>query len=213
MLPAGSLHALPLFPLPNAVLFPGVTFPLHVFEARYRALVADVLKGNRAFAIAHLRPGFEPDYYGRPPLHSVCGAGVIEQVEQLEDGKYNLLLRGVARVRIVEELERPTEYRIARCELLQDAPGDSRTLAAFQHDLERAWKRLLPFLPVRLRQLGQARDTEISAWADHVASVVLADPNDRQNLLEELDPADRLGKLTQLLHELGTALNVPRELN
>lgn len=206
-LPADALNALALFPLPNAVLFPGVGMSLHVFEPRYREMIADVLNGSRALGIAHLKPGFEHEYQGRPPIFEVCGAGRIEDYELLEDGKYNLLVRGVLRVRVVRELPPLRAYRQAQCERLADPDCDRRTLSAWQQELERSWQRLTPYLPERLRGLGQLGDSEVSAWADRIAAAVLADPAERQALLEELDPADRLGRLVQLLHELGTALN------
>ena len=73
MLPA----TLPLFPLPNVVLFPNVFLPLHIFEPRYRAMVADALKGDRLIGMVLLRPGWESDYEGRPPVFPTGCAGLI----------------------------------------------------------------------------------------------------------------------------------------
>jgi Lon protease-like protein len=70
---------IPLFPLPDVVLFPGVTRPLLIFEPRYREMVADALKGNRIIGMVLLRPGFEKDYEGRPPIHDIGCAGTIEE--------------------------------------------------------------------------------------------------------------------------------------
>ncbi len=218
-LPAEALQELALFPLPNVVLFPGALLPLHVFEPRYRQMVTDLLAGSRALGVVRLKPGFEPDYYGRPPIFEVCGAGVIEKHEALDDGKYNLMVRGVARVRIAEELPTTSAYRVARCERLQDSSHtDARAFAAWQSELERSWNRLAPYLPSKLRGLGQKGDTDSARWVDRIAAAVVADPAARQALLEELDPAERLGRLLQLLQELGAALNAdtapsPRELN
>ena len=106
----------PVFPLPEVVLFPGTILPLHVFEPRYREMMADALAGERTIAVALLKPGFEPLYYTpRAPIHAMIGVGRIVESEQVEDGNYNLLLRGAGRATIVEEL-RERQYRLARIE-------------------------------------------------------------------------------------------------
>src|SRR3977135_4083932 len=94
---------LPLFPLPNVVLFPNVFLPLHIFEPRYREMVADALTSDRMIGMVLLRPGWEGDYEGRPPVYPVACSGVITHVERLPDGRYNIVLRGLERVRIIEE--------------------------------------------------------------------------------------------------------------
>src|ERR1700730_12850904 len=86
-----------LFPLPNVVLFPHVTLPLHIFEPRYRAMTADALAGDRLITMMLLRPGWEEQYEGRPPLYPVGCVGKIVTDQKLDDGRYNLLLRGVSR--------------------------------------------------------------------------------------------------------------------
>ena len=104
---------LPLFPLPNLVFFPETRLPLHVFEPRYRQLVSDVVSADKRFGIVLLRPGWEADYYGAPAIHLTGTLGEIEHVAPLEDGKYNILVRGQVRFRIVDEVLRQP-YRTAR---------------------------------------------------------------------------------------------------
>ena len=94
---------LPIFPLPEVVFFPETILPLHVFEPRYREMVADCLAGDRWLAVVMLRPGWDKDYEGRPPVHDVAGAGEILQAEALADGRFNILLDGRARFRILAE--------------------------------------------------------------------------------------------------------------
>ena len=94
---------LPLFPLPNVVLFPNVFLPLHIFEARYRDMVADAVASDRMIGMVLLRPGWESDYDGRPPVFPVGCSGVVTHVERLPDGRYNLVLRGLERFQILEE--------------------------------------------------------------------------------------------------------------
>ena len=115
---------LPLFPLPNVVLFPGVLLPLHIFEPRYRALTADVLDSDRRLGMVLLQPGWEPDYDGKPPIFPIGCSGVIVHAARLEDGRYNILLRGLDRFRIVTE-DHALPYRRATVEILLDPPlGD-----------------------------------------------------------------------------------------
>ena len=83
---------LPIFPLPNVVLFPGVFLPLHVFEPRYRTMTQEAIAGDRIIGISLLRPGFEADYEGRPPLYSIGCAGVISHSERTADGRYLSLI-------------------------------------------------------------------------------------------------------------------------
>jgi Lon protease-like protein len=104
---------LPLFPLPNLVFFPQTRLPLHVFEPRYRQLIADVVAADRRFGIVLLKPGWEADYFGTPPVY-LCGTvGLIERTVALDDGRFNILVNGEARFRIVDEVAREP-YRIVR---------------------------------------------------------------------------------------------------
>ena len=110
-----------LFPLPEVVLLPGTVLPLHIFEPRYRRMVADALEGDRTIGMAMLKPGWEEEGES-PRIHSVGGAGEIVESEKLPDGRYNILLEGRFRYRILEEEEAPTPYRVARVEEIAAVP-------------------------------------------------------------------------------------------
>ena len=97
-LEAQDLAELSIFPLPQVTLFPGQVLPLHVFEPRYREMVKAALAGRRVLAMARLKPGFESDYEGRPPVFDVCGVGVLESWSERPDGRFDLTLRGVSRL-------------------------------------------------------------------------------------------------------------------
>ena len=117
---------IPLFPLPEVVLFPGVRRPLQIYEPRYRDMIADALKGDRIIGTVLLRPGFETNYEGRPPIYTIGCAGVIEDYEQLPDGRYVILLRGLTTFRVVSEDQRKS-YRLARVEAIPELaaqPGE-----------------------------------------------------------------------------------------
>jgi uncharacterized protein len=118
---------IPLFPLPNVVLFPHMSLPLHVFEPRYRKMLADALASDRVIGMALLRPGWEGDYEGRPPLFDLGCAGRIVASETLPDGRSNIVLKGVMRFRIVEE-HAGEPYRLASVVPLPETVGDESIL-------------------------------------------------------------------------------------
>jgi Lon protease-like protein len=210
-LEASDLDELSIFPLPNVTLFPGAALPLHVFEPRYRELVTDAPAGRGILAVARLQPGFEQDYDGRPPVFDVCGVGAIELHKQRSDGRFDIQLRGLARVRIVEELPPQRAYRQVRAARLRDLPVEPALVAAWQVKLGSLWERLSGHLPepVRdLRALTRGAD-DAAAYADRLASAMVADPDACQQLLAEVDPAERLRLLTARVQELVDALAPP----
>src|SRR5262245_26849547 len=112
--------ALKVFPLPSAVLFPHSVIPLHIFEPRYRELVRDALASDKVMAMAQLEPGWEERYMGQPAMQRMMCAGLIVWSEDLEGGRYNILLQGVCRARLLSELATDRLYRQVRVELLPD---------------------------------------------------------------------------------------------
>src|SRR4051812_48313636 len=113
-----------LFPLPGLVFFPHAVQPLHIFEPRYRQLAADALVGDRLLAPVLLRPGWEENYDDAPAVHPVACLGRVVMDQHLPDGRYNLVVRGLARVRVVAEPPTDKPYRLARVEVLCDAAPD-----------------------------------------------------------------------------------------
>jgi uncharacterized protein len=109
-----------LFPLPDLVLFPYAAQALHVFEPRYRQLMDDALQDDRLIGMALLQPGWEEYYHKRPPIHPIICLCRIHREERLPDGRWNLLLQGVARARVETELKTERLYRIARVHLVQE---------------------------------------------------------------------------------------------
>ena len=137
---------LPLFPLPNLVFFPETRMPLHIFEPRYRRMVAEALESENRFGIVLLRPGWEKDYFGAPPVHGYGTIGTIEQAMPLEDGRYNLVVRGDVRFRILDEVSRDP-YRMARVVAqpqLTRSPDDSYSQRQWLADMSRQYLHYLP---------------------------------------------------------------------
>jgi hypothetical protein len=112
---------LPIFPLPSVVLFPGVFLPLHIFEPRYRDMVSDALASDRLIGMTLLRPGWEGDYEGQPPVFSVGCTAVLTHCERLDDGRFNIILRGLDRFRILDE-DTSRSYRRVLMEPLPEPP-------------------------------------------------------------------------------------------
>jgi Lon protease-like protein len=128
---------IPIFPLPNVVLFPNVFLPLHIFEPRYRDMVADALAGDRLIGMVLLRPGWEGEYDGRPPIYPIGCAGVITHHEQMPDGRYNLVLRGLEKFRVLDE-DDSKRYRLAHIQPLLETihSADREEIRAARERLE-----------------------------------------------------------------------------
>jgi Lon protease-like protein len=151
-----------LFPLPNLVLFPQVVQGLHIFEPRYRQLMADALSTDQLITLVLLKPGWEADYDGTPAIETVACLGRVTWHETLPDGRYNLRLRGLARVRIIEEIPTNRLYRSASAELIPEhAPGNLEALREHRRALAEAVLPRFDDGPAR-RQLQELFDGEMS---------------------------------------------------
>src|SRR5207249_411342 len=118
-----------VFALPRVVVFPGATLPLHVFEPRYRALVPDALAGDRQFALALLKPGYEASYEGTPDVYPIGCAGRVGNVVTLPDGRFLLTLTGTQRVEYLE-MTRRKPYRRHRVRYLAELAPDENSPVA-----------------------------------------------------------------------------------
>ncbi|HYH96225.1 LON peptidase substrate-binding domain-containing protein [Hyalangium sp.] len=195
-----SAEALRVFPLPSAVLFPHSVIPLHIFEPRYRTLVGDCLASDRVMALAQLEPGWEASYAGRPPMQRVMCAGLIVWHEELEDGRYNILLQGVCRARLLSELVSERPYRQVRVELLPDPPYNGPEDEQLRQAVFELAGRVPPsfsegLLPAVARVSG-------GTMADVVAAAIIPEPERRQELLNQLDVRERLQAVIDEVGEL-----------
>ncbi|WP_224244759.1 LON peptidase substrate-binding domain-containing protein [Hyalangium gracile] len=195
-----SAEALKVFPLPSAVLLPHAVLPLHIFEPRYRQLVRDALDGDRVMALAQLEPGWEAHYAGRPTMARMMCVGLIAWDEELEDGRYNILLQGVCRARMLSELPAEHLYREARVELLPDPPYHGPEEEQLRQAVLELAGRVPPsfsegLLPAVARATG-------GTLADVVASAIIPEPERRQQLLLQLDVRRRLQSVIDEVGEL-----------
>jgi Lon protease-like protein len=185
---------IPLFPLPDVALFPGLPLPLHVFEPRYRRMVADALEGDRTIGLVILRPGFEADYEGRPAVFPIGCAGRIEEIERRPDGRYDMRLRGVSRFRIVEE-HPGHPYRVATVEPLAEGEGAGGDLAAARKGLLSALGRA-PDGPAVLVVQGEVDD---ATFVNALAQALPMGAVERQSLVDAGDVHERCRRLLDLL--------------
>jgi hypothetical protein len=201
---------IPLFPLSQAVLLPQVGMPLHIFEHRYRRMVSDVLDSAGYIAVARFdRPVGEYEYvHGRPPLKPVVCIGHVENYERVEDGRYLILLRGLCRARIAEEIDgRP--YRQAYCTALDEPEANEADLADRREQIEQLLDEpQLQRVPVlqQVRRLIKPA-APIDGLIDLISAAVCNDTDQRYELLCEAD-TDRRGQwlvrqLRRLRHEGG----------
>ncbi len=188
---------IPLFPLPDVALLPNITLPLHIFEPRYRSMVADALDGDRLIGIVMLRPGYEAEYEGRPPVYSIGGAGWIENAERLPDGRYVIVLRGITRFRIVgEDDSRP--YRMAHVEAIPEVlSNEDRALLGEQRD--RLEELLMSVAPNQQPPSPTVSDEDVVNISTQFLPLK---PADRQMLLEEDGVLPRSQALLRLLEAM-----------
>jgi Lon protease-like protein len=206
---------LPLFPLPNVVLFPNVFLPLHIFEPRYRDMVSDALAGDRMIGMTLLKAGRQRDRGGWPPVYPIGSSGLIAHVEHLADGRYNIVLRGVERFRILEE-DSSAAYRRAIVESLPERRLEADDRSVLQSCRARLESLVAPALRASMisgRQRVGARgdaaggieaDLRAAAMGDEDLINALAqyldfEPLEKQALLEHNCIRSRAESLVELL--------------
>ncbi len=216
--PKEVLDELPVFPLPNAVFFPGTLLPLHVFEPRYKAMIAHAMETEQRIGIALLKPGYEAEYYGEPPIHDVIAVGEVVMLRMLPDGRSNLVLKGLGRARVIEELETPHDFRVARVQVQGAELGGQQggELAREMATVRQLFGTIVARVPQLNAQDADAifgADTNPEHVLDAIAGAVPADPARKQEMLEELNLMRRAELLTSVLAEaVADTLSEPRGL-
>jgi Lon protease-like protein len=191
--------SIPIFPLPTVVLFPNVFLPLHIFEPRYRQMIAESLAGDRIIGMVLLRQGYEDDYDGCPPIYATGCSGLITHSERLEDGRYNLVLQGLEKFTIHAE-EAPAAGRLYRSAVitpLQESvgAGERDELRSLRQRLE---SLLAPLMAAGLeRSLSPAMPDEdlVNALAQYLEF----EPLEKLALLEQHGALARCRTMVDLL--------------
>jgi Lon protease-like protein len=180
---------LPVFPLPRTVLMPGALLPLHVFEPRYRDLVAYCMERARLMAVATLCDGYEEEYYGAPALHPTLGIGEIVAHQPFPDGRCNLALKYVGRAALAEELTIDTPFRLFRAEPIADnnssAKGEMRQLRLLLFQLGMASAKVAS----EAQRLAELED---EVMVDSLARKVLDSPELQLAYLRDREFASRV---------------------
>lgn len=195
--------AVPIFPLPDLVVFPGADVPLHLFEPRYRALAEDVVASDGLFATVRLLPGYQGDYHGRPPIEEIGTLGRVVAHHARPDGTHDLVFRGLARGEIVEGPPNDRGYRVASIHLRDDVGIDRitqssvTTLLACANSLSSIVRRRHPDFTLGIERIESPADL-----VDALAHRIVIAPDDRQRLLETRDVRIRVARLVEMIGEM-----------
>jgi hypothetical protein len=188
--------SIPIFPLPNVVLFPSVFLPLHIFEPRYREMLSDALRGDRIIGMVLLKGGRD-DIEEPPPVYPIGCAGLVSHAETLPDGRSNIILRGLQRFRIVEEAT-DLAYRRAQVEALPEVTSDTA-----RAEIRATRSRLESLLAGRLETTGGEAmvpgDMGDEDLVNTLAQYLDFEPVEKQALLEREDAASRSRALVDLI--------------
>ena len=189
--------SIPIFPLPNTVLFPNVFLPLHIFELRFKRMITDALLGDRIIGMTLLRSGWESDYEGRPAVFSVGCAGLITHSETLKDGRYNIVLRGLQKFKICGE-DNGQGYRIARVSGIAE-PVDEVTRLAIQGSRGRLEELLTQSAKNENAEGRLPKSVSDADLVNALAQYLDIDAIEKQALLEREGLAKRCESLIELL--------------
>ena len=184
----------PIFPLGGAILFPRTHLPLHIFEDRYRAMVEDALAGSGRIAMIQPRDEFDP-----PGLYQVGCVGELVGVEELDDGRYNIMLLGSHRCRLIAEVDGGTPYRQADVDLAAFEDAEPEPLASIQRaEVEREARKFGDSLGLAVdwEAVGRLDDEML---VNSIAQIAPFDVGAKQALLETIELKDRADLVVQLM--------------
>ena len=200
----GFSGVIPLFPLSTVVFFPNTLLPLHIFEERYKQMVNDVINSEKIIGMALLKPGWGDDYYGNPDIFDTVGMGRIVSSESYSDGRINIVLYGLKRVRVVDIVEeRP--YRLARVSIVDDLRGSGEeALRTRIGTLIRQWNMLIEETK-KSHRIEINTELPLDCLTDALGTLLFSNVFDKQGLLEEPNVEKRA---ETLIKDLETRLEV-----
>jgi uncharacterized protein len=192
-----------IFPLPNVIFFPQTLLPLHIFEPRYRQMVQDTIATKQLIGMFLLEDGWQENYYGNPSIHSVGCAGEMIHVETLPDGKFDIVLRGLYRVRPIEVVQE-FPYRKARMEVLPEILTEGA--AKVQRMTENLMSEFKKIDPEGLRVL-ESEEADFAEIVNHIANQLPMELETRFELLKIDDVYSRAESVYELLSKRISALD------
>ncbi|MFQ5865671.1 MAG: LON peptidase substrate-binding domain-containing protein [bacterium] len=213
-MPNKRTFEIPIFPLPNIVFFPKTLLPLHIFEPRYQKMIEDALTSSKRIGITLLKEGWEQDYFGSPEVHLIGCVGEIQYSEKLDDGKYNIMLYGLSRVRILNFVqEKP--YRIAKVKFLKDANFDHEEFNV-NSETENFVQLVLRYLEEmgieNLNELLKLQSYSLESIINQIASVLDISIQEKQNLLEIDSLEARYEQLTNIIKDKLRVLKIAKSV-
>lgn len=193
---ASMSQRLSIFPLPGAVLFPGLQMPLHIFEPRYRSLVGDALVRDRMIAMIQPQRAVEG-----APLYSIGCVGRIGEIEAMDDGRYNLVLEGQSRFKLLRELDVATAFRQVEGELIED-DEDEVLSHAQRGGFEREAREFADSQGYSV-DWNSVERLDDQSLINGVSQIAPFDPASKQALLESPSLTARCELLVQLMQFYG----------
>lgn len=192
-----------IFPLPNVIFFPKTLLPLHIFEPRYRQMVQDTIATKQLIGMFLLEDGWQENYYGNPSIHSIGCAGEMIHVETLPDGKFDIVLRGLYRVRPIEVVQE-FPYRKARVEVLPEVLTEGPVkVQSMTENLMSEFKKIDP----DGLQLLESEQPDLSEVVNHIANQLPMELETRFELLKIDDVYLRAELVYELLSKRSSALD------
>ena len=197
----------PLFPLATLVFFPNTLLPLHIFEPRYRQMVNDVLAGERIIGMILLKPGWERGYYGNPEIFSIACMGRVISAEPLEEGKFNIVLFGLKRVKILEVIK-DFPYRAARVGILEDIHSTNEHIYRDRiKQVISTWNEMLG-KEQESHRINIDPELPIERLTDTIASSIISNVFEKQYLLEEPNVEKRAARILDYLETKFKAISL-----
>jgi Lon protease-like protein len=191
---------IPIFPLPNVVLFPRTLLPLHIFEPRYRKMVGDALEGSRQIGMVLLQPGWPGGYQGNLEVFDTGGAGLITEYKSLEEGHYNILLSGHHRFRIMDFIQEEP-YRVARVQLLKEILPSDREANEIATELALSFQELNLESVSSEMDLDLLEELDFPTLVNSICSSLSLSVYDKQQLLEMDNLKTRAQSILEVLKQ------------
>lgn len=211
LIPQSMTLSIPLFPLPETVFFPKTILPLHVFEPRYKALVGDLLsqadQENALVGIPLLKPGHDDRIGAQPDVFPIFGYGTISEYERIADDRYIIILSGVGRARLIEEVASDKPYRMAHYEVIEENTESESTMKALEQQVNDIRMKYLPLLDDYQKISGQIRDfvkelRDPEIFCHFLSMNLIPSPLERQKILEMDSLPERLRHFEKTLVHL-----------